>query len=256
MIRGCKNQKRRMFMKEFKCGLRDGIPIAVGYFAVSFGFGVVAFQDGIPAWLSVLMSLTNVTSAGQFAGLEIIAAASGVMLATVLEMILTQFIINLRYALMSLSLTQKLSPSGKGWQRFVIAFANTDEIFAVAMAHTGDVTFPYMLGLQLLPILGWTGGTAAGALACGLLPTSLQVALGVALYGMFIAIVVPVARRSRPVMSVVLLALLFSCALKYIPGAVGLPEMSGGFAIILCTVLAAGIGAAFFKSDDREEDDA
>ena len=242
-------------MFDFKKGLRDGIPIAIGYFAVSFGFGVLTFQNGVPPWLAVLMSLTNVTSAGQYAGLEVISAASGLALAVVLELILTQLIINLRYALMSLSLTQKLSPSIKGWQRLVIAFANTDEVFAVAMAQTGDLSFRYMVGLQLLPILGWTAGTAVGALACGLLPTSLQIALGVALYGMFIAIVVPVARRSRPVLVVVVLSLLFSCICKYIPPLFEIPSISSGFSIILSTVLAAAIGAFCFpKSEEGGEE--
>ena len=238
-------------MLQFKKGLRDGIPIAVGYFAVSFGFGVLTFQNGVPSWLAVLMSLSNVTSAGQYAGLEVISAAGGLALAVVLELILTQLIINLRYALMSLSLTQKLSPSIKGWQRLVIAFANTDEVFAVAMAHQGELTFRYMLGLQLLPILGWTAGTAVGALACGLLPTSLQVALGVALNGMFIAIVTPAARRSRPVLLVVLLAILFSCISHYLPPLFGFSPISSGFSIILCTVLAAVIGAWLFPKNEE-----
>ena len=238
-------------MLDFKKGLRDGIPIAVGYFAVSFGFGVLTFHNGVPSWLAVLMSLTNVTSAGQYAGLEVISAAGGLAITVIVELILTQLIINLRYALMSLSLTQKLSPSVKGWQRLVIAFANTDEVFAVAMAHQSEVTFRYMVGLELLPILGWTAGTAVGALACGLLPVSLQVALGVALYGMFIAIVVPAARRSRPVLLVVLLAILLSCIFQYIPPLFGISSLSSGFSIILCTVLAAMLGAWLFPKDEE-----
>lgn len=238
-------------MKEWKCGLRDGVPIAIGYFAVSFGFGVVTFQNGMPPWLAVLMSVTNLTSAGQFAGLEVIASATGLAVATICEILLTQLIINLRYALMSLSLTQKLSPDIKGWQRLVVAFGNTDEIFAVAMARTKDLTFPYMVGLQILPIVGWTGGTAVGALACELLPASLQVALGVALYGMFIAVVVPVARRYRPVLTVVLVALLCSCLIKYVPAALGWPPLSGGFSVIISTVVASAIGAVLFPVQEE-----
>ena len=143
--------------KDFQYGLRDGIPIALGYFSVSFSFGILALGGGLSIFQAALTSLTNVTSAGQFAGLQIIIAGG-----TLLEIAATQFIINLRYALMSLSLSQKLSPDVKLWQRFVIAFANTDEIFAVAMGHTKDLTFPYMVGLQILPILGWTAGTAVG----------------------------------------------------------------------------------------------
>jgi len=136
-------------MNEFKNGLKDGIPIALGYFAVSFSFGILAIKGGLSVFQAVLTSVTNVTSAGQFAGLQIIIAGG-----TILEVILTQLIINLRYGLMSLSLTQKLADDVGIWKRLIIAFANTDEIFAVAMGYFKEVTFPYMLGLQILPILG------------------------------------------------------------------------------------------------------
>lgn len=225
-------------MNEFKCGLKDSVPIALGYFSVSFSFGIVALQDGLSVLQAVLTSLTNVTSAGQFAGLGIIAAGG-----TVFEMILTQFIINLRYALMSLSLSQKLSKDMKFWHRLVIAFANTDEVFAVAMTHNKDLTIKYMLGLQIPPVLGWTMGTAVGAIACNILPKSLCTALSIALYGMFIAIVIPVAKKSRPVMVVVLIALLLSCVIYYIPA---LDVISAGISIIICTVAASAAGAWLF----------
>ena len=247
MIRGCKNQKRRMFMKEFKCGLRDGIPIAVGYFAVSFGFGVVAFQDGIPAWLSVLMSLTNVTSAGQFAGLEIIAAASGVMLATVLEMILTQFIINLRYALMGLSLSQKLGPTMNTARRMFFAFSNTDEIFAVAASQPEKLYHHYLYGLMTMPYIGWSLGTFLGAAAGQILPEFVCNALGIAIYGMFLAIILPPARREKPVRVVVLIAVAVSLLFHYLPM---LKAVSGGFAVIICAVVAAALGALLFPVKD------
>lgn len=225
-------------MNEFKCGLKDSVPIALGYFSVSFSFGIVALQDGLSVLQAVLTSLTNVTSAGQFAGLGIIAAGG-----TVFEIILTQFIINLRYALMSLSLSQKLSKDMKFWHRLVIAFANTDEVFAVAMTHNKDLTIKYMLGLQIPPVLGWTMGTAVGAIACNILPKSLCTALSIALYGMFIAIVIPVAKKSRPVMVVVLIALLLSCVIYYIPA---LDVISAGISIIICTVAASAAGAWLF----------
>ena len=151
---------------EFRKGLKDGIPIALGYFAVSFSFGLLAVKGGLTSFQAVIISLTNVTSAGQFAGLKIILAGG-----TLVEMILTQFIINLRYSLMSLSLSQKLGEAVGIKERLVIAFANTDEIFAVAMGHVKELTFGYMIGLQLLPIVGWTGGTLFGAIASGLLPS-------------------------------------------------------------------------------------
>ena len=230
---------------EFKCGLRDGIPIALGYFAVSFGFGIVAVKAGINVVQSVLTSLFNMTSAGQFAGIGIIAAGG-----TLLEMALTQFIINLRYALMSLSLSQKLDKSVTLWKRLVIAFANTDEIFAVAMNHNKDLTMSYMIGLQILPIIGWTGGTAVGAVANHILPSSVCTAFGVALYGMFVAIVIPKARKSKAVAIVAFVALALSCALYYIPA---LRKISTGIAVIICTVVAAVIGAVFFPITEKEE---
>ena len=191
------------------------------------------------------MSLTNVTSAGQFAGIQIITAGG-----TVLELILTQFVINLRYALMSLSLSQKLSEEMPLWQRMVVAFANTDEIFAVAMNHAKSLTFSYMLGLQSLPILGWTGGTILGAAAGELLPKSLGNALSVALYGMFIAVVVPVAKKLKPVFWVVAMAALLSCLIYYVPLFSGI---SAGISIIICTVAAAAVGAVLFPVEEEKE---
>ena len=174
-----------MKKQEIQQGFRDGAPIALGYFSVSFSFGIMAAGGGLSVFQAALTSLTNMTSAGQFAGLQIMAAGGAL-----LELAATQLIINLRYALMSLSLSQKLSGEVTMWQRFVIAFANTDEIFAVAMSHNRELTFSYLVGLQVLPILGWTGGTACGAAAGSLLPASVNSALNVALYGMFIAVVI------------------------------------------------------------------
>lgn len=227
-----------MIKQDFQCGLKDGVPIALGYFSVSFSFGILALGGGLSIFQAALTSLTNVTSAGQFAGLQIIIAGG-----TLLEMVMTQFIINLRYALMSLSLSQKLSENVTFWQRLVIAFANTDEIFAVAMNHGKSLTFPYMAGLQIIPILGWTAGTAVGAAAGSILPGAVNSALSVALYGMFIAVVVPVAKKVRPVLLVVLLAMVMSCLIYYLPIFSGI---SAGVSIIICTVAASAAGAVLF----------
>ena len=232
-------------MSEFKTGLKDSVPIALGYLSVSFSFGILALKDGLTVFQAVLTSFTNVTSAGQFAGLGIMAAGG-----TILEMCLTQFIINLRYALMSLSLSQKLSKEVSFWQRLVIAFANTDEVFAVAMMHNKELTIKYMLGLQIPPVLGWTAGTALGAVACNLLPVSLTSALGIALYGMFIAIVIPQAKKSRPVMLVVIIALILSCIIYYVPV---FSKISSGIAIIICTVAASAAGALLFPVKEKEK---
>ena len=214
------------------------MPIALGYLSVSFSIGIMALASGINVFQGALMSLTNMTSAGQFAGIAVIASGG-----TLLELILTQLIINLRYALMSLSLSQKLPEKMPLWQRLVIAFANTDEIFAVAMGHAKSLTFLYMVGLQVLPILGWTGGTVLGAVAGQVLPPAIGSALSVALYGMFIAIVIPVATKIRPVLWVVILAAFLSCVIYYIPLFSGI---STGMSIIICTILASVIGSILF----------
>ena len=215
--------------KDFIQGLRDGVPIMAGYFAVSFSFGILAMQGGLSVIQAALTSLTNMTSSGQFAGLQIIAAGG-----TLIELILTQVIINMRYSLMSLALSPKLDKKIKLWQRLLIAFANTDEIFAVAMSRERSLTFPYMAGLQILPIFGWTAGTAIGAIAGNLLPAALTAALGIALYGMFIAVVVPVARRSRPVLLSALIAIAISCVLYVL-------KVSAGISIIVSTVAASAL---------------
>ena len=227
-----------MNKQDFQCGLKDGAPIALGYFSVSFSFGILALGGGLTIFQAALTSLTNVTSAGQFAGLQIIIAGG-----TLLEMAVTQLIINLRYALMSLSLSQKLSERVTFWQRLIIAFANTDEIFAVAMAHGRELSFSYMAGLQIFPVIGWTVGTAVGAAAGSMLPEAVNSALSVALYGMFIAVVIPEAKKVRSVLAAAALALLMSCVIYYLPVFSGI---SAGVSIIICTVAASAAGAVLF----------
>lgn len=229
--------------QDFQNGLKDGVPIALGYFSVSFSFGILALGGGFTVFQAAVTSFTNMTSAGQFAGLQIIIAGG-----TLLEMAATQFIINLRYALMSLSLSQKLSEAVTLRQRFVIAFANTDEIFAAAMGHGKELTFPYMAGLQILPILGWTAGSAVGAAAGNVLPAAVTNALNVALYGMFIAVVIPAAKKARPVLLTAVLAALLSCLIYYLPACSGI---SAGMSIIVCTVAAAAAGAVLFPVTDE-----
>lgn len=226
-------------------GVRDGVPIALGYLSVSFSVGIMALASGLDVFQGAVMSLTNVTSAGQFAGIAVIASGG-----TIMELILTQLIINLRYALMSLSLSQKLPEKMPIWKRMVVAFANTDEIFAVAMSHSKSLTFSYMVGLQSLPILGWTGGTILGAVAGAVLPASIGSALSVALYGMFIAVVVPVAKKVRPVLWVVIIAILLSCTIYFVPFFSGI---STGMSIIICTLIASVIGALFFPVPQEPE---
>lgn len=234
-----------MIHNKIQRGIRDGIPIAVGYFSVSFTFGMMAVQSGISPFHAVLISLLNLTSAGQFAGLTVIVSN-----ASLIEMVLTQLVVNIRYALMSVSLSQKLDDSVKMRSRLLIAYGNTDEIFAVASSKPGTVGAKYLYGLILLPVLGWVGGTLAGAVASTLLPETVISALGVALYGMFIAIVVPPAKEHKEVRTVVLIALFLSCAFYYLPV---LRQVSSGFMIIICTVAAAAAGAVLFPLKEGEE---
>ncbi len=231
--------------REYRSGVSRGLPVGMGYFSVSFGFGAMAVSQGLNALDAALISLTNMTSAGQFAGLTVIVAA-----ASLWEMVLTQLIINSRYALMSLALSQRMGQRIGILPRLLIAFFNTDEIFALAMSRREPLTLPYMLGLGTLPILGWTGGTLCGGLAGSVLPVSIRSALGVMLYGMFIAIVVPPARQERPVLAAVVLALVLSSLFARVPA---LKTVSAGIAIVICTVAAAAVCAALFPVADEED---
>ncbi len=231
---------------EMKKGIIDSLPIAVGYLGVSFTFGILAVSYGIDAKTATVISLLNLTSAGQFAGITAIASGAGYF-----ELFLTQLIINLRYSLMSLSLSQKLSSDFHTPKRLISSFVVTDEIFAVASSREVPVTFPYMLGLGVPPIIGWTLGTLLGAIAGSQLPASINSALSVALYGMFVAIVLPPAREHRPVALVAVIALAISCLLYYVPAFDGL---GSGFAVIITTLVAAGLGAMLFPVNDKGED--
>lgn len=233
-----------MNWNEYRDGVRQGLPVGLGYLSVSFGFGTLCVAQGVGVLPAVLTSASNVTSAGQFAGLTLIIAA-----ATIWEVILTQIVINSRYALMSLALSQRMGEKIGFLPRLLIAYMNTDEIFALAMARKQALTVPFLLGLGLLPFLGWTGGTLLGALAGSILPLNIRTALGVMLYGMFIAIVVPPARKERSVLLAVVLALIFSSMFAWVPG---LKNVSAGISIVICTVAAAAICAARFPIADEE----
>ena len=223
-------------------GIRHGIPIGLGYLSVSFTFGMKAVGDGLTVLQAVLISMTNLTSAGQIAALPLMAGG-----ASLAEMALTQLTINLRYALMSLSLSRKLDGSMGTLQRLVFSFANTDEIFAVASSQPGKVGKYYLYGLMIAPWIGWSLGTFLGAAAGTLLPAFVRSALGIAIYGMFLAIILPPARESRPVRFVVLIAVALSLCFHYIPG---LNTVSSGFVIIICGVLAAAAGAWLFPAEE------
>jgi len=229
--------------KQFVIGMKDGIPIGLGYLSVAFGFGILCAGVGITPIAAWTISATNLTSAGQVAGVGVIAAAG-----TLLEMALTQLIINLRYALMGLSLSQKLDNSFHTPQRLIVAYGITDEIFAVAHAKEGRLSPKYMYGMILVAFLGWTTGTLLGAVAGEILPQALTDAMGIMLYGMFLAVIIPAARESKGALAVIIIAAIISILFYYLFTAV-----SAGFAIIISAVVAAAVGALLFPVNDEEE---
>jgi len=229
-------------MHDYRSGLKDGIAIALGYLSVSFAFGVTAVRAGIPLWAAVVISMTNLTSAGQLAGIGVIASCG-----SLLEVAATQLVINLRYALMSLSLSQKMDSSVTAQQRLMIAFGNTDEIFAVSSGREHPIKASYFYGLMTLPWICWSGGTLLGAAADKVLPVGVLSALGVAIYGMLIAVVLPAAKSDRSVALVALIAVALSCIIHYLPAFAGI---SGGFSVIICGIMAAAVGAVLHPVEE------
>lgn len=227
-----------------KKGIKDGLPICLGYLSVSFAFGMMATQGGLPVWVALLISMSNVTSAGQFAGTALILSGG-----LYIEIAVTTFVINIRYMLMSLSLSQKVDNAMTSLERWVLSFCVTDEIFAVAMQQKGSVNARYLSGLMLTPYIGWSLGTLLGATATGLLPESVRTALGIAIYGMFIAIIIPPARHSTPIAKVIGISVALSCLFRWVPGLNGI---SGGWVIILCAVIASAYAALRYPVQETE----
>ena len=232
-------------MSSFKKGLTDGLPIGLGDLAVSFSFGILAVASGLNIWQATLISMTNVTSAGQFAGLSIMVSGG-----SLIEMIISQFIINLRYSLMSISISQHIDKSMNLPRKLFFGEFHTDEIFAVGMGRPEKLNHKYFLGVIILPYIGWSLGTFLGAVCGEILPAMVTNALGVALYGMFIAIIVPPMKHSWKVSVVVIIAIILSICFTYIPV---LKNVSSGFAVIICAVTASLFGALVFPVKDEKE---
>ena len=228
-------------------GLKSGLAIGLGYLSVSFGFGITAVGKGLLGFEAILISMTNLTSAGQLAGITVIAACGSVF-----ELMLTQLIINLRYCLMGLALTQKLDNSFTTLHRLIISFGITDEVFAVASAEKGSLNRRFMYGLITLPYIGWALGTSLGAFAGQILPASVCSALGIAIYSMFIAIIIPDTKTDKGVLLAVILSTALSCAFYFIPFLSHIPQ---GFAIIICAVVVSAILAYFFPKKFEEEEE-
>lgn len=224
-------------------GVKKGLPIGLGYIPVSFTFGFIAVSGGLPAWIAVFISMSNLTSSGQFAGMNLILAG-----ASYFEIAITTFIINIRYSLMSLSLSQKLVKKTSIPHRLLFSFGVTDEIFAVASMEKKQIDSTFMYGLITLPYIGWTLGTILGAFSTGILPDNLKGAMGIALYGMFIALIIPPSKHSRNVLVIVIISILITCIIKYLPL---FSFISSGFRIIIASVIAAGIGTFIFPEEER-----
>ena len=234
-----------MDQMNFKRGIQDGIPIGLGYFAVSFTFGMMAVSGGLTAWQAVLISLTNLTSAGQFAGLGIIVAGGSMW-----EMALTQLVINLRYCLMSFSLSQKLEKNISTGHRLAVAFGVTDEIFGVSASQEGRLSPWYNYGVMSMAIPGWTLGTLVGAVLGNVLPGFLVSALNVAIYGMFLAVIIPPAKKNKSVLGVVIGAMAISTVFAVVHV---LNKVSSGFVIIITTLIVAGLAAHFSPIPEEKE---
>ncbi len=230
----------------FREGLRDGVPIGLGYLSVSFGFGIAVVSAGLAPLIAVIISMTNETSAGQLAGLTVILEGGALI-----EMALTQLVINLRYSLMGISLSQRLDKSFSTPWRMLLSFSITDEIFAVASTKRQRVGTRYFSGLSTAPYIGWVLGTLLGALAGTLLPPVIRDSLGLMLYGMFIAIIIPPARRERGVLFAVSVAVGLSCLFYYVPF---FDFLSGGFSLIISAVIAAALAALLFPVPAADED--
>ena len=232
---------------DFRRGLAAGIPIGLGYLSVSFTFGILAVMYGLHWWQAVLISMLTVTSAGQFSGIDQMRVPG-----QYLPMLIAQLTINVRYSFMSVSLSQKVSRHFGPLSRFFLSFFVTDEIFAVASGEK-EVSRSFFMGLALIPYLGWSLGTLLGALLGNVLPDFILSALGIAIYGMFVAIVVPELKGNTSHMVVVFLAALLSCLFYFVPV---LNKIPGGIVIGICAVTAAAVGAFLFPVPDEEEPEA
>lgn len=234
-----------MKKQELKEGIKDGMPIALGYFAVSVAFGVSAANANIPPWGATLISLTNLTSAGQKAGVDVMATGGSALL-----LVLTTLVINMRYFLMGVSVSQKVESSMPVWKRLMVAFGITDEIYAMSMNRKSDLTGSYMAGLIVPPIMGWTGGTLLGSVATGFMPQVLAQAMGIALYGMFIAVIIPPAKENKSVLYTVIAAIVLSVVFTYVP----LLKVFSSWSVIIITVAVSAIMATLFPIKEEKDE--
>ena len=238
-----------MEQNSFGKGIRDGIPICLGYLAVSFALGIKATVAGLLPWEAALMSFLNVTSAGEAAGIALIGSETSYF-----ELGFTQLIINIRYLLMSCALSQKLSQKTGLLHRLLVGYGVTDEIFGISVTCQGNLSPYYSYGAICVAVPGWTIGTLLGAVMGELLPARVVAALSVALYAMFIAIVLPPAKKSRIIAVLVAVSMLASAALTFICDKLSLTWFTEGFRIVALTVVISLVAAILFpvKTDEKE----
>lgn len=236
------SKKNNWFLK----GMKDGAPIAMGYFAVSFTMGITARKAGFTVPQASLMSALMLASAGQFAGIGMVAAGAGF-----LEMIVTTVVVNMRYLLMSSALSQKVRRDVPFFHRFFMSYVVTDEIFGISMAVDGKLNPSYMYGAASVAAPGWVLGTCMGALLGMIMPARVMSAMNVAIYGMFLAIVIPPSRKSKIIAGVVAVSMAVSLAFQVLPV---LGQISSGFRIIILTVLIAGGAAVLFPVHEETEE--
>ncbi len=230
-----------------KMAIRDSMPIAFGYLTVSFAFGILAASYGFSISESVIISLFNLTSAGQLAALPIIAGGGGF-----LELAMTELLINMRYSLMSISLSQRFEKKIKAQDKLYLAYTLTDEIFAVAIGKRQPLGKKYLMSLVILPYISWTLGTFIGALAGNFLPPLLTNTLGVSMYAMFIAILVPVVKKERPILICVLASITLSCLFRFVPALAPIPD---GFVIIISALAVSVVLALLFPLPEIKKTD-
>ena len=224
--------------------MRAGIPISLGYFAVAIALGISAKNAGLGVFEASLTSLLINASAGEYAGFALIAAG-----ATVMEIILMEAIANARYLLMSTALSQRLEPGTGIGKRLLLGFTVTDEIFGVSIGLDGFVSPYFTYGAFVVATLGWTSGTFFGALLGEILPASIVLALGVGLFGMFISIIIPEAKKNKIVAGLVLISFAVSFAFAKLPY---LSEISEGIRVIIITVIISVGAALLFPIKDKE----
>ena len=230
----------------FRAGIRDGTPIALGYFAVAFTLGIAARNAGFTAFQALIESLTNNASAGEYAVFSLVAAGAGLW-----EVAIMTLVANARYLLMSCSLSQKLSPQTRLWQRCTVGFAVTDEMFGMAIAERQDLSPFYYFGMMTVAMPGWALGTFLGTSVGNILPANVVSALSVGLYGMFLAVVIPASRKSKVILGVVAVSMGASFLLSVLPLFAQMAE--GTRLIILTIVISAGAAALFPVKEEKEE---